>query len=34
MEDKQEMMDETLDGIFDDDTIEEEADAVTQQVMT
>ncbi len=32
MNDKQEMMDDALDNIFDDDTIEEEADAVTQQV--
>jgi hypothetical protein len=31
LNDKQEMMDDALDGLFDDDEIEEEADAVTQQ---
>jgi hypothetical protein len=32
MDTKQEMMDEALDGLFDDDVIEGEADAVTEQV--
>ena len=32
MDTKQEMMDDALDGLFDDDNIEEEADSVTQQV--
>mmetsp|Transcript_6560 Transcript_6560/g.10376 ORF Transcript_6560/g.10376 Transcript_6560/m.10376 type:complete len:161 (+) Transcript_6560:614-1096(+) len=33
MDTKQEMMDDALDGLFDDDEIEEEADNVTQQVL-
>jgi len=33
MEAKQELMDDALDGIFDDDGMEEEADEVTQQVL-
>ena len=32
MDTKQEMMDEALDGLFDDDVIEGEADSVTEQV--
>lgn len=30
MDMKQEMMDEALDSLFDDDTLQDEADAVTQ----
>ena len=30
MDMKQEMMDDALDSLFDDDTVEDEADAVTQ----
>jgi len=33
MDAKQEMMDDGLDGLFDDDTIEEEADDLTNQVL-
>ena len=33
MDTKQELMDDALDSLFDDDTVEDEADAVTQQVL-